>query len=649
MKQKGSMTVFFCLITVLISALIGTCIESARTAGLRFMAQTAAGSAMQSVFADYHEELWERYRVFFHHDTDGLQNDVEEYLSYYEEPEKGVFGLPENTDLWGLSVDEVELSECKTILYEGGRLFLEQAVEYEKYRVAANVLEMFFEQAGILDEIGKVRSFIKRISGCMEVIRQINTMYQDVRDVVVDVQAGIKIIKDILDSRELSLKELQEKIGQIGELFSHLSQSVVNYLETAENIYALVQELKQEYGDEEGTIYGEQIGQMEMFTSVGKIGKAVLKLKDRLEMVGEELAALESEVSEWFDAKTPVISEREKAEDIRLRLEKIVEGCLSIMKDTESIFAENEAGDKFDQSDLEDEELADEGKGLLARVRDWKNMAVLTLVLGGDAEKVKKSRISVPEMLPSNQMSERLSEVTVVEKALFAFYIGDVFTSWMSEEQGEFAYQQEYILFEKEDSHGNLVAMAETLLAVREALNLAYLLANEEMRMLTESVALSLVGATGLYPVVLIVQFILMAAWAFAESVWDVKSLFRGEEIPIWKTEGSWKTSLAGLISVPEAQSSPERTSEKGISLSYNDYLRIFLFLNRTEKLCVASLDMIQEEMGRVDAGFLLSDCYGSAECRVEFSSENRLITMPLIGVLPEGRHRVTVETGYQY
>ena len=93
MKQKGSMTVFFCLITVLISALIGTCIESARTAGLRFMAQTAAGSAMQSVFADYHEELWERYRVFFHHDTDGLQNDVEEYLSYYEEPEKGVFGL----------------------------------------------------------------------------------------------------------------------------------------------------------------------------------------------------------------------------------------------------------------------------------------------------------------------------------------------------------------------------------------------------------------------------------------------------------------------------------------------------------------------------------------------------------------------------
>ena len=58
---------------------------------------------------------------------------------------------------------------------------------------------------------------------------------------------------------------------------------------------------------------------------------------------------------------------------------------------------------------------------------------------------------------------------------------------------------------------------------------------------------------------------------------------------------------------------------------------------------------MIQEEMGRLEAGFLLSDCYGAAECRVEFSSAYRIITMPLIGVLPEGRHRMTVEMGYQY
>lgn len=649
MKKKGSMTVFFCLITVLIGALIGTCIESARTAGLRFMAQTAVGSVLQSVFADYHEELWDRYQVFFHHDTDGLQDDMEEYLSYYAEPEKGIFGLPEYTDLWGLSVDEVEVNESKTMLSDGGRLFLEQAVEYEKYRVAVNVLEMFLEQAGVLDEIGKVRSFIKRIGGCMEVIQQVNTLYQDVRDVVVDVQAGIQVIKGLLGGRELSLKDMLEKIGQIRELFLHLSQSVVNYLETAESILALVEDLKREYGNEEGTIYSEQIAQMEVFTAAGKIGKAVLKLRDRLETVGEELAALESEMNEWFDAKTPDKSELEKAEEIHLRLEKIVESCLSIMQDTESIFAENEAGDKFDQSELDNDELADEGKGLLARVKDWKNMAVLTLVLGGDAETVKKNRISASEMLPSNQMLEQLTDVTIMEKALFAFYIGEVFTSWISEEQGEFAYQQEYILFGKEDSWVNLAAMAETLLAVREALNLAYILTTSEMRMLTESVALSLVGATGLYPVVLIVQFILMMAWAFAESVWDVKSLFRGEEVPIWKTEGSWKTSLAGLISAPEAQAASKRVAENGISLSYNDYLRIFLFLNRTEKLCAASLDMIQEEMGRLEPGFLLSDCYGAAECRVEFSSAYRIITMPLIGVLPKGRHRVRVEIGYQY
>ena len=648
MKQKGSMTVFFCLITVLISALISTCIESARTAGLRLMAQTAAGSALQSVFADYHEELWNQYQVFFHYDPDGLQNDMEKYLSYYAEPGKGLSGLSKYTDLWGLSVDEVKITGSETMLSEGGRLFLEQAVEYEKYRVAANVLEVFFEHAGVLDEIETVRSFIKRISGCMEVIQQGNTLYQDVRDIVVDVQAGLQVIKGLLGERELSLNDLQKKIGQIRELCFHLSQRVADYLETSENIRVLVEELKQEYGNDEGTIYGEQIGQMEVFTEAGKIGKSILKLKDRLEMVGEELVVLESDVSEWIGADIPDKSESEKAEEICLRLKRIVESYLSIIWEAESIFAENEAGNKFNQI-IDKDELADEGKGLLARVKDWKNMAVLTMVLGDDVQNVKKNRISKPELLPSNQMSEQLSDVTITEKALFAFYIGDVFSSWTSEEQGEFAYQQEYILFGKEDSMGNLAVMAETLFAVREALNLAYLLTNPEMRMLTERVAFSLVGETGLYPVVLIVQFVLMMAWAFVESVWDVKSLFRGEEVVIWKTEDSWKTSSAGLLSAGQGKDVLNGVAERGISLSYNDYLRIFLFLNRTEKLCAASLDMIQEEMGRLEPRFMLSDCYGSAECRIEFSSEYKLITMPLIGVLPEGRHRMTVEMGYQY
>ena len=65
--RPGSMTVFFCLSLLLIGAMICTCLESARTAGLRFMSKTASDSALQSVFADYHEQLWEDYHVFFHY------------------------------------------------------------------------------------------------------------------------------------------------------------------------------------------------------------------------------------------------------------------------------------------------------------------------------------------------------------------------------------------------------------------------------------------------------------------------------------------------------------------------------------------------------------------------------------------------------
>ena len=86
------------------------------------------------------------------------------------------------------------------------------------------------------------------------------------------------------------------------------------------------------------------------------------------------------------------------------------------------------------------------------------------------------------------------------------------------------------------------------MLAVREGLNLAFLLTNARMRGVAESVAYALVGGTGIYPLVLLTQFVLLAAWAFAESVADVRELFAGETVPVWKTESNWRTSVGGAV-----------------------------------------------------------------------------------------------------
>ena len=56
---------FVSIILMLLFAFLCVLMESARTAGARWYLQMAASSAMDSVFSQYHRELWDRYRLLF--------------------------------------------------------------------------------------------------------------------------------------------------------------------------------------------------------------------------------------------------------------------------------------------------------------------------------------------------------------------------------------------------------------------------------------------------------------------------------------------------------------------------------------------------------------------------------------------------------
>ena len=64
-NPSGQITVFVSMILMLLFAFLCVLMESARTAGARWYLQMAASSAMDSVFSQYHRELWDRYRLLF--------------------------------------------------------------------------------------------------------------------------------------------------------------------------------------------------------------------------------------------------------------------------------------------------------------------------------------------------------------------------------------------------------------------------------------------------------------------------------------------------------------------------------------------------------------------------------------------------------
>ena len=59
MRKDGAITIFLSLIFVCVAALIFGLVESARTAGVNYYLQTAADSALDSVFSEFDNKLWE--------------------------------------------------------------------------------------------------------------------------------------------------------------------------------------------------------------------------------------------------------------------------------------------------------------------------------------------------------------------------------------------------------------------------------------------------------------------------------------------------------------------------------------------------------------------------------------------------------------
>ena len=125
MKRSGSVTVFLALVITCSSALICALTESARTAGARFYVRTMADSALDSLFSEYHPELWECYRLlaYAYRSDETCAQEMENFMKPYVE----------DCGWYAVSAPEVTPVET-TFLTDGGGVWFEQEIlDYMKY------------------------------------------------------------------------------------------------------------------------------------------------------------------------------------------------------------------------------------------------------------------------------------------------------------------------------------------------------------------------------------------------------------------------------------------------------------------------------------------------------------------------------------
>lgn len=202
-------------------------------------------------------------------------------------------------------------------------------------------------------------------------------------------------------------------------------------------------------------------------------------------------------------------------------------------------------------------------------------------------------------------------------------------------------YEQEYILFGKYSDEENLKKMAGKMLLIREGINFAYLLSDNMKREEAFAMATAIATASGIPFAVHAIEMGILASWAYAESIAELRSLFSGEKIATVKTAESWTVSLAQAASVPFQSLVKAKSVSSG--LDYQDYLQAFLLLENKEKIGMRFANLLEKNM-RLYTGYENNklDCMATAMV-MEHSYHAKQVFLAFVTVsgLPK--------TGYQY
>ena len=241
-------------------------------------------------------------------------------------------------------------------------------------------------------------------------------------------------------------------------------------------------------------------------------------------------------------------------------------------------------------------ELSDLQENPLIWMKKVQKKGILNLVM--DENKISEKETDWSEAVENRQLkSGNWTEQTSsgsVERMLFHLYCqGHFFNVTRNRNEKKLNYEMEYLIGGKTSDVANLKVVVRRLLLIREGINLAYLETDTQKSQEALTLALGVTSAVGNPELAEPVKHAILAAWAYAESVSDVRILLDGGHVSLIKTEAQWRTSLKHIGDCLNA--SADETSGEG--LGYESYLQILLWTVSEEKITMRAMNLIEKNL----------------------------------------------------
>lgn len=242
----------------------------------------------------------------------------------------------------------------------------------------------------------------------------------------------------------------------------------------------------------------------------------------------------------------------------------------------------------------------------IAHVGQMKKSPILSLVMPKD-QAVSEKQAEAGELLAARNRNHGYGRFLDVEPEegnssalLFGGYLMEHFSGFTdTEHTGVLDYELEYILIGKDSDKENLESVVRKLLLLRFAPNYAYIQTDGAMKAEAEAAAVTLCTLLAVPAITEAAAQGILLAWAYGESIMDLRSLLKGSRVPLVKSKESWQLQLSKLLTLgTEEDCSEGRDDENG--LCYAEYLRMLLFLTKKDEAALRALGIIEQNMRKV-------------------------------------------------
>ena len=263
---------------------------------------------------------------------------------------------------------------------------------------------------------------------------------------------------------------------------------------------------------------------------------------------------------------------------------------------------EKEAGSKQEDKEAETEQAQgtennrEQIKNPLKAVQKLRRKNLLEIVCPGmeisDSYVIRGDLVS-KRWTKTGTLTVKRRYTGILNQLFFKEYLLDHFASALDEpKEGNLKYELEYILAGKKEDRKNLKTVVGRLLLLREGSNYLYCTSDEEMSGAAGGLAALLIGWTQIPALTAALKHVLLLAWAYGESLLDVRAVMSGGKVEVLKDKETWNLKLQNLASINELLDANAGRQET--CLTYRGYLRLLLYLQPVGEQKKRALDLAE-------------------------------------------------------